>query len=284
MRFEPASRDVGNIVFFEHVNLTIPDQETATDFYVDGLGLTRDPYMMVGTNNMWINAGRQQFHLPRGRPQRFRGVIGLTVPDLDALRARLRRVAPRLDGTRFSWRREGAQIALSCPWGNRFRVHAAGGAHGGPLGIPYLEMPVAKGAAAGIARFYRTVMGAPAELGSDGVQVTVGPGQRFVFREGAGPAAAMTAIMSRSTSPTFPGPIARWPSAAWSPRRTIPTSTASSISSRRGRRHPCSPLSTRCGACTIRSTGDLSSTVSEREGRIAARPGGIFIALQISWG
>ena len=189
MRFEPASRDVGNIVFFEHVNLTIPDQETATDFYVDGLGLTRDPYMMVGTDNMWINAGRQQFHLPRGRPQRFRGVIGLTVPDLDALRARLRRVAPRLDGTQFSWRREGAQIALSCPWGNRLRVHAAGGAHGGPLGIPYLEMPVAKGAAAGIARFYRTVMGAPAEAGDGGVQVTVGPGQRFVFREGAGPAA-----------------------------------------------------------------------------------------------
>ena len=189
MRFDPASRDVGNIVFFEHVNLTVPDQETATDFYVDGLGLTRDPYMMVGTNNMWINAGRQQFHLPRGRPQRFRGVIGLTVPDLDALQARLRRVGPRLDGTQFSWRREGAHLALTCPWGNRFRAHAAGGAYGGPLGIPYVEMPVAKGAAAGIARFYRSVMGAPAEIGGGGVQVTVGPGQRFVFREGGGPEA-----------------------------------------------------------------------------------------------
>ena len=66
MRFDPASQDVGNIVFFEHVNLTIPDQETAADFYVAGLGLTRDPHMMVGSNNMWINAGRQQFHLPKG--------------------------------------------------------------------------------------------------------------------------------------------------------------------------------------------------------------------------
>ena len=31
MRFEPVSQDVGNIVFFEHVNLTVPDQETVTD-------------------------------------------------------------------------------------------------------------------------------------------------------------------------------------------------------------------------------------------------------------
>ena len=61
MRFDPAAKDVGNIVFFEHLNLTVPDQETATDFYVEGLGLTRDPYMMVGTDNMWINAGKQQF-------------------------------------------------------------------------------------------------------------------------------------------------------------------------------------------------------------------------------
>ena len=189
MRFDPAAKDVGNIVFFEHVNLTVPDQETATDFYVDGLGLTRDPYMMVGTDNMWINAGKQQFHLPRGRPQRFRGVIGLTVPDLEALEARLRRVSPRLDGTHFSWRRNGAQVALTCPWGNRFRAHPAGGAYGGPLGVPYVEMPVAKGAAAGIARFYRSVMGAPAEVDGDGVRVTVGPGQRFVFRESDEPEA-----------------------------------------------------------------------------------------------
>ena len=145
--------------------------------------------MMVGTDNMWINAGKQQFHLPRGRPQRFRGVIGLTVPDLEALEARLRRVSPRLDGTQFSWRRNGAQVALTCPWGNRFRAHPAGGAYVGPLGVPYVETPVAKGAAAGIARFYRSAMGAPAEVDGDGVRVTVGPGQRFVFRESDEPEA-----------------------------------------------------------------------------------------------
>ena len=187
MRFDPASQDVGNIVLFEHVNLTIPDQEKATDFYVAGLGLTRDPYMMVGTNNMWINAGRQQFHLPKGSPQRFRGIVGLTLPDLGALEDRLRSVSARLDGTQFSWRRKDGHVALTCPWGNKFRAHAAGGGHGAPLGIPYLEMPVGRGAAAGIAQFYRSVLGAPAEVDGAGARVTVGPGQSFVFRESDGP-------------------------------------------------------------------------------------------------
>ena len=189
MHFDPTSQDVGNIVFFEHVNLMVPDQEVATDFYVDGLGFTRDPYLMVGTRNMWVNCGRQQFHLPKGEPQRFRGVMGLVVPDFDALEARLRRVSERLDATRFSWRRRRSHVDVTCPWGNRFRVHAAGGAHGGPVGIPYLEMPIAKGAAPGVARFYRSVMGAPATVEDGRACVNVGPGQSIVFREGEGPEA-----------------------------------------------------------------------------------------------
>ena len=186
MRFEPASQDVGNIVFFEHVNLAVPDQETATEFYVAGLGLTRDPYLMVGTGTMWVNCGRQQFHLPKGEPQRFRGVMGLVVPDLDALGARLRRVSARLDGTRFSWRRKRACVEATCPWGNRFRVHAAGDAGEGRFGIPYVEMPIARGAAAGVARFYRSCMGAPVEVDGARACVNAGPGQSIVFREGEG--------------------------------------------------------------------------------------------------
>ena len=186
MRFDPASQDVGNIVLFEHVNLTVPNQETATDFYVDGLGFTRDPYLMVGTRNMWVNCGRQQFHLPKGDPQRFRGVMGIVVPNLDALENRLHSAGKRLEGTRFSWRRAGAHVDVTCPWGNRFRAHPAGAGYGGPQGIPYLEMPIAKGASAGVARFYRSVMGAPAEIEGGSVHVNAGPGQRLVFREGEG--------------------------------------------------------------------------------------------------
>ena len=69
--FDRTDEDVGNVVHLEHVNLCVPDQITATQFYVSALGLTRDPYVMTGTENMWINAGRTQFHLPLGTPQQF---------------------------------------------------------------------------------------------------------------------------------------------------------------------------------------------------------------------
>src|SRR2546430_1503735 len=79
--------DMTNAVLLEHVNLQQPDQQLATLFYVSGLLLTRDPYLMVGLDNMWINIGRTQVHLPttRGEAQRLRGAIGLVVPDLDRL-------------------------------------------------------------------------------------------------------------------------------------------------------------------------------------------------------
>ena len=63
-QFDRAAEDLGNSIHFEHVNVTIPDQRLATLFYVAGLGLTRDPYLMVSDTNMWVNVGRSQFHLP----------------------------------------------------------------------------------------------------------------------------------------------------------------------------------------------------------------------------
>ncbi len=67
--YDRTTQDVGNILALEHVNVTVPDQTAALLFYVSGLGFTRDPYMMVGPENMWINVGQQQFrggHLPVG--------------------------------------------------------------------------------------------------------------------------------------------------------------------------------------------------------------------------
>ena len=81
--YDRTKEDVGNIVGLEHVNLRVSNQEPATDFYLAGLGLTRDPYMMPGTNNMWVNVGRSQFHLPKGDPNVLRGHVGLVVPSLD---------------------------------------------------------------------------------------------------------------------------------------------------------------------------------------------------------
>src|SRR5437879_13506822 len=98
---EYTDEDVGNIVALEHVNVQISDQSLATLFYVNGLGFTRDPYLNVGLNNMWINVGEQQFHLPTHSPQVLRGKIGLVVPSIDELRKRLNDVKERLNRSRF---------------------------------------------------------------------------------------------------------------------------------------------------------------------------------------
>lgn len=187
--FDRNAEDQGNIVSFEHVNVQIPDQRLATLFYVEGHGLTRDPYMHVTDANMWVNAGRNQFHLPSRSPtQTFRGVIGLVLPNLDDLRARLKRVEPRLAGTRFSWLDEGDTVLATCPWGNRIRSHQAGtGFAPMRLGIPYVDIPVKRGLAEGIARFYRTVLQAHAwtESAHDAVatKVRAGVGQQLIYRE-----------------------------------------------------------------------------------------------------
>ncbi|MCH7656230.1 MAG: hypothetical protein IIC95_09670 [Chloroflexi bacterium] len=192
--YERASQDMGNVVSLDHLNLTITDQQTATLFYVVGLGFTRDPYLTVGLENMWLNLGRQQLHLPtRPEAQTVRGRIGLVVPDLEELDARLGSVEPGLAGTSFAHSRGKDSIDVTGPWGNRFRCAAPGGAFGGTLmGMPYVEFDVAPGTAAGIARFYETVLGAsvsvaPPEARGDGVggacSVQVGRGQSLRFRE-----------------------------------------------------------------------------------------------------
>src|ERR1700693_2463195 len=89
--YDRTIEDLGNIVALEHVNVTVPSQETAALFYVNGLGLTRDPYMMTGPANMWVNAGRQQFHLPTSKAQVLRGHIGVVVSDYEQLPKRLAR-------------------------------------------------------------------------------------------------------------------------------------------------------------------------------------------------
>ena len=183
-----SEEDVGNIVSLEHVNLRIADQSVATLFYVVGLGLTRDPYLTVGTENMWINVGEQQFHLPSGNAQRIPGHIGVVLPDLDLLQGRLKAVEERLRATRFSWTREADHVSVVCPWGNRFRCHAPAPRFGDMiLGIPYVEFWVKPGAAAGIARFYQEVMRAPTTLSSQNrlaaARVATGRNQWLRFRE-----------------------------------------------------------------------------------------------------
>src|ERR1700716_1151976 len=92
--FDRAAEDLGNAIHLEHVNVQVPDQRLATLFYVTGLGLTRDPYLMVSDTNMWINVGRSQFHLPSGEPQVVRGHTGIVISGRQALLDRLPAGAP----------------------------------------------------------------------------------------------------------------------------------------------------------------------------------------------
>lgn len=176
-RWDRAVDDVGNLVEIGHVNVNITDQQAATDFYVTGLGLTRDPYLMTGTNNMWVNIGRHQFHLPTAeRGQRLPGVVGLVVPDLGALRARLAKTQTPLTEV------DGG-IEIHSPWGNRIRAHAPAPRFGPvALALAYVEHDVPAGTAQPIADFYREIIGTPASVADRAARVRAGS-QELVFRE-----------------------------------------------------------------------------------------------------
>ena len=190
--YDRARQDLGNIVLLEHVNVTIPDQRLATIFYLSGLGLTRDPYLMSGIENMWVNVGRSQFHLPSRGTQVVRGQVGIVVPDLAALKRRLQKVAPLLAETRYAWEERDGFVDTTCPWGNRIRCHAPAPEFGdADLAIAYVAFDVPPGAARGIARFYESILGARAAVdgaaGSETAIISVSATQRLRFRETARP-------------------------------------------------------------------------------------------------
>ncbi|MBI2219128.1 MAG: hypothetical protein HYU51_17740 [Candidatus Rokubacteria bacterium] len=190
--YDRPAQDVGNIVALEHVNVRIADQRLATLFYVAGLGLTRDPYLMVSVDNMWVNVGQQQFHLITAGPQVLRGTVGLVVPSLDQLVTRLGKVRDQLAGTRFDFAVEDKHVLATCPWGNRIRLHAPGPEFADMvLGMPYVELTVPPGTAAGIARFYDRVFETWATAVPNGAgataRVRVGPHQELLFRETTDP-------------------------------------------------------------------------------------------------
>ncbi len=190
--YDRSAEDVGNVVALEHVNVRIPDQQIATVFYVTGLGLTRDPYIMTGIDNMWINVGRSQFHLPTGKAQVLRGRTGIVLPDREALLRRLARVRQPLADTSFDFREHNSFVEVTSPWGNRIRCHAPEPRFGRiRLGMPYVEFDVPLGTTEGIARFYRDILDAPGAVGEDEhgrhARVSVGAGQDLVYRESDGP-------------------------------------------------------------------------------------------------
>jgi hypothetical protein len=188
-RYDRTAQDIGNIVNLGHVNVCIDDQHVATHYYVTGLGLTRDPFLNTGAGNMWINVGMSQFHLPKGAPEVLRGVIGLVAPDRGALLERLTHVRKALADTKFEFRESNDCVETVCPWGNRIHMHTPDQERFGriQLGMPYVRFDVRPGTAERIARFYREIMHALAEVIKNGAgpeaRVQVGEKQCLYFLE-----------------------------------------------------------------------------------------------------
>jgi hypothetical protein len=125
---------------------------------------------MAGLDNMWVNVGRGQFHLPTRGTDVVRGTTALVMPDLDALLKRLESAKKYLDGTKFSYREAGDTVETVCPWGNRIRVHAPDPIRFGAMrmGMPYVEFDIPAGTdLATIARFYVEILGGIAGVSSD---------------------------------------------------------------------------------------------------------------------
>lgn len=186
--YDRATDDVGNIVSLEHVNVCIPDQSVATSFYISALGLTRDPFMMTGVDNMWANIGSSQFHLPTRGTHVLRGYTGLVMPWFETMPARLAAASELLEGTQFAFEAHNSFIDVTCPWGNRIRCHPAGPEFGKmTVGMPYVVLDVPAGAAPAIADFYAKIMDAATAVteieDSPAAEVTVGADQRLYFRE-----------------------------------------------------------------------------------------------------
>lgn len=211
--FDRTAEDLGNIVQFGHVNVTVPEHRLATVFYVSGLGFTRDPFMMTGCENMWVNVGHEQLHLPVDRPQVIRGTIGVVVPDMSQLRTRLARVQDYLAGTRFAVSDTDDALEVRGPWGNRLRCHAPDTRRFGRmrLGIPYLELDMPPDVNLGaIARFYRRIVGAKSGLDRDrqgrSAWISLGAHTRLIFRETAETPAQYDGHHIQITVANFSGP------------------------------------------------------------------------------
>jgi hypothetical protein len=164
------------------------------------------------------------------------------LPDLIDLRRRLDHVGKLLKDSLFGWEVCDDHIAVTCPWGNRFRCIAPPADSRSGLGIRRLTMHVPPGTASGIAHFYRQVIGARSAIEGDTAAIDIGTEQqlRFVETEGElspydGHHIAIYGIFPRrtagskvaSTSPrnptlisigsrpwSIPTPVPRWPSSS----------------------------------------------------------------------
>ncbi|KAG7340941.1 aspartate transaminase [Nitzschia inconspicua] len=187
-----STLDLTGLVWLEHINLVVGNEQQAEYFYIHVLGCTRDD-----GKSFHVNLGQQQFHLAEtkktgdDRTQVIAGSIGLVLPSLQALRQRLDRAVSSgmLKDTKFAIVQDtDSVVTVQGPWGNRFycyqvdetestlpppletpqkmtNLHSTGGLYGsrmavrGQPGIRFIEFVVPNdGSISQIASFYRTIL------------------------------------------------------------------------------------------------------------------------------
>ena len=182
-KFDRSAEDVGNIL-----RTGTSESDRAGSGHCGAVLRLRPrlharPYVDFGVfnfNNMWVNVGDQQFHLPQGKAQRFRGTIGLVVPDLEQLRWRLDQVGRSLKDTEFGWEVYDDYIGVTCPWGNRCAATRRTTRCRSAFAISTWTYP--REPAHGIARFYRDVFATPATDANGMAEVQMGTNQIAAIR------------------------------------------------------------------------------------------------------
>ena len=190
--FGLTSPEIGRMLHMDHVNFETPDHEMATIFYMNGLGFTRDPYRRADEQNLGVNVGRQQFHLPKRGENTppFYGIIGLVIPDIVGIKQRCEVLNDlgKFEGTPYGWLEEGNSVLMTSPFGYRLRLHSYGTLEfTKPMGIAYVEVPAPLGKAARIGKFYEKIVGAPVQIsavgGTEAAIISAGPHQEIKFIE-----------------------------------------------------------------------------------------------------
>uniref|UniRef100_A0A7S1NL54 VOC domain-containing protein n=1 Tax=Eutreptiella gymnastica TaxID=73025 RepID=A0A7S1NL54_9EUGL len=181
------------VSLLEHINVNVPQQQPAYDFYFGLLGCAVDPRRAAniaqGKGTMWANIGISQIHIPVGDPQVIPGVVNLTYPSLNAVRR-------RLGAGPFRCIDVGSALEVHCPYGNVYVLRETG-APADPRGVQPiegdaslgtgmagLELRCKPGAAAGIGRFYRHYFEAEVTEEPGAVTVKCGTYQTISFCEG----------------------------------------------------------------------------------------------------
>ena len=209
---EDEDLELPGMCWLEHINIVVGERPLAEEFYFKALGCTLD------ANGRDANIGQQQFHINNGglangdAPQVVGGCIGLAMPSLDSLRARLAatEAGGKLSETLFAWQDCGDLVKTICPWGNTFLIWDSNppvspvpppvqlpvmvkahvgyddgmAVRKGPsgtdgAGIRFVEFRCAD--AAKVAQFYKGVFSSPVLVDGDRAAVCVGPSVHLLF-------------------------------------------------------------------------------------------------------